>query len=128
MKALSIQQPWAWLIVNGYKDIENRDWPTRYRGPVLIHAGKKIDTLALTWLKQHEARILPPGIAVPLNLDTGGVVGRATIADCVTASPSKWFEGKYGFVLADAARLPLQPLRGQLGLFEVPSSLGVSAP
>ena len=37
-KALSIQQPWAWLIVNDHKDIENRDWRTHYRGPVLIHA------------------------------------------------------------------------------------------
>ncbi len=43
MKALSIMQPWAWLIVNGHKDIENRNWPTRFRGPVYIHAGKKID-------------------------------------------------------------------------------------
>ncbi len=37
---LSIRQPWAWLIVNGYKDIENRTWSTRFRGKVLIHAGK----------------------------------------------------------------------------------------
>lgn len=40
MKALSIRQPWAWLIVNGFKDIENRSWHTKYRGPVLIHASK----------------------------------------------------------------------------------------
>ncbi|MEI3544750.1 MAG: ASCH domain-containing protein [Alphaproteobacteria bacterium] len=40
---LSIRQPWAWLIVNGYKDIENRTWPTHFRGKVLIHAGKKWD-------------------------------------------------------------------------------------
>lgn len=39
MKALSIRQPYAWLIVNGFKDIENRDWPTKFRGRVLIHAG-----------------------------------------------------------------------------------------
>lgn len=40
MKALSIRQPWAWLIVNGFKDIENRSWDTKYRGLVLIHASK----------------------------------------------------------------------------------------
>ncbi|WP_234838619.1 ASCH domain-containing protein [Sinorhizobium meliloti] len=44
--AISIMQPWAWLIVNGHKDIENRDWPTKSRGPVAIHAGKKVDTSA----------------------------------------------------------------------------------
>jgi hypothetical protein len=40
MKALSIRQPWAWLILNAGKDIENRDWLTRFRGPFLIHASK----------------------------------------------------------------------------------------
>ena len=37
---LSIRQPWAWLILNAGKDIENREWPTRFRGRVLIHASK----------------------------------------------------------------------------------------
>lgn len=38
--ALSIRQPWAWLIIHGGKDIENRTWPTRFRGRVAVHAGK----------------------------------------------------------------------------------------
>ena len=45
MKALSIRQPWAELIVAGLKDIENRTWRTDYRGPVLIHAGMKIEPI-----------------------------------------------------------------------------------
>ena len=40
--ALSIRQPWAWLIVNGYKDIENRDWPTKFRGRMLVHAPRRV--------------------------------------------------------------------------------------
>lgn len=40
MKALSIQQPWAWAIVKRDKRVENRTWPTTYRGPVLIHASQ----------------------------------------------------------------------------------------
>jgi hypothetical protein len=40
MKALSIRQPWAWLIVKGYKDIENRTWATKLRGRVFVHASK----------------------------------------------------------------------------------------
>ena len=55
VKALSIQQPWAWLIVNGHKDIENRDWRTNFRGPVAIHAGKKIETYQ-TLHKQYPQR------------------------------------------------------------------------
>ncbi len=31
-RALSLKQPWAWLVVKGYKDIENRSWSTNHRG------------------------------------------------------------------------------------------------
>jgi hypothetical protein len=45
LKAISIRQPWAWLIVNGYKDVENRIWAANVRGRVLIHVGaSKSDT------------------------------------------------------------------------------------
>ena len=47
LKALSIRQPWAWLIVNGFKDVENRNWRTHWRGRLLIHASKGM-TLAGT--------------------------------------------------------------------------------
>ena len=40
MKAISIKQPWAWLIANGYMTVENRKWYTGHRGDLLIHAGK----------------------------------------------------------------------------------------
>ena len=41
MKALSIWQPWASLIVLGYKKIETRSWSTNYRGQIVIHAAKR---------------------------------------------------------------------------------------
>lgn len=40
-KALSIQQPWAWLIISGNKLVENRTWSTDWRGTLAVHAGKK---------------------------------------------------------------------------------------
>jgi hypothetical protein len=46
MKIITIRQPWAHLIVNGSKNIENRTWPTSYRGPVLIHASLNINRKA----------------------------------------------------------------------------------
>jgi hypothetical protein len=42
--ALSVRQPWADLIMGGWKPVENRTWTTDYRGPVIIHAGKTWDT------------------------------------------------------------------------------------
>mgnify|MGYP001114609934 CR=1 FL=1 len=40
MKALSIRQPWAWLIVHAGKNIENRSWRSHYHGRFLVHAAK----------------------------------------------------------------------------------------
>jgi hypothetical protein len=42
MKTLTVRQPWASLIVTGAKDVENRSWPTSYRGTLLIHAGVRL--------------------------------------------------------------------------------------
>lgn len=118
MKALSIQQPWAWLIVNGYKDIENRDWPTKLRGRFAVHAGKKMDTAGYEYVKREF-----PDVPLPTQFKTGGVIGFAEVVDCVTASDSRWFSGVYGFALRNAAPCTPFPLRGQLGFFDVPDAL-----
>ena len=43
MKVLSVRQPWAWAIIHGGKDVENRNWDTKFRGRLAIHAGKQFD-------------------------------------------------------------------------------------
>lgn len=43
LRALTIRQPWAWAIIHGGKDIENRSWNTKHRGPLVIHAGMGFD-------------------------------------------------------------------------------------
>jgi hypothetical protein len=117
MKALSIRQPWAWLIVNGLKDIENRDWTTNYRGFLLIHAGKKRDK-QFPWGKFEQAERQMPQ---PGEYELGGIVGYVTLSAVVTSSKSHWFSGKYGFVLTKAATVPFITLSGRLGLFDVPT-------
>ena len=52
-------------------------------------------------------------------LARGGIVGQATILDCVDHHSSEWFTGLYGFVMADAKPVPFIPCRGSLGFFEV---------
>lgn len=124
MKALSIRQPWAWLIVNGFKDIENRDWPTRLRDPIMIHASKGmtrdeyedcLDACHMVSLTKP----FPAGTRFPAfsALERGGIVGIAEIADCVTASESPWFFGRYGFVIRNGRPLPFTPCKGALGFF-----------
>lgn len=131
IKVLSIQHPWAWFIVNGYKDIENRSWYTNYRGPVLIHAGKKFDEDGWEYIKkcfkdlatkEQKERFYGAGSITPRQImeTLGGIVGYAEITDCVKQSKSPWFFGEFGFVLKDARPLPFYPCRGQLGFFHSP--------
>lgn len=120
MKALSIRQPWAWAIVRAGKRVENRTWPTPHRGPLLLHAAAGLGR------DEYERaaaviRDLAPAARLPAfgALERGGIVGRCHLVDCVRASPSPWFCGPVGLVLAEVEALPFTPLRGQLGLFEV---------
>lgn len=125
MLALSIRQPWAWLIVSGFKNIENRDWPTGYRGRFLVHASKTMTrsdwfacTLFLNGFSWGPSVIAQ--LPEPDHLQFGGIIGEATLLDCVRSHSSDWFCGEYGFVLADARPLPFTPGRGRLGFFTCP--------
>ena len=74
-------------------------------------AGKKL-SLRLAHYKGEKDGIV-------LGLPRGGVVGSVEIVNCVTASNSRWFSGKYGFVLRDPRPLPFTPWSGLLGFFDV---------
>lgn len=122
MKALSIRQPWAWLIVNGHKPVENRTWESLYRGPILIHAGQAMTRadyeacwffIAGDMRITHVTNLLPQ----PEDLPRGGIVGRADLTGCVREHASPWFCGPFGFELANVRPLPFAPLKGALGLF-----------
>lgn len=112
VKCLSVKQPYAWLIVNGFKDIENRTWNTKFRGKIYIHASKTVDLIGVEWINDNF-----PEVELPKNYDLGCIVGYTTITDCVTSHKSKWFEGTYGFVLKDSSTIKPIPYKGQLGIF-----------
>jgi len=114
MKAITLRQPWASLVAQGYKDIENRSWRTNFRGQVLIHAGKGMDK----WGKDEIARF---GIDLPWDpaeLPRGGIIGVMTITDCVEKYPSRWFWGPYGFVITDVRPVEFYPCKGALSFWE----------
>lgn len=134
MKALSIKQPWAELIIAGIKDVENRTWGTSYRGPLLIHAGKVADS---RWLDAdwRDALGLPPkavthlehvGVKDGLPMALGGIIGCVELIDVRKpfrgrVAYRQWHEyGMTGWYLKNPQRFdqPI-PWRGQLGLFDV---------
>lgn len=133
MKALSIRQPWAWLIVNGHKPVENRTWSTGHRGSTLIQAalGMSLDEYndCLAFIRSrasiaHIADLVP----LPSDLDRGGIVGQARLVDCVKSHDSAFFTGPFGFVMCDPKVLPFRPWRGQLQFFELPDESPEPAP
>lgn len=72
MKVITIKQPWATLIAEGYKEYEFRTWKTKYRGDILIHAGKGIDKKVMERFKYLD-----------LEYPTGKIIAKASITDCV---------------------------------------------
>jgi len=132
MKAISIRQPWAWLIVHAGKDIENRTWATRYRGPVLIHAAKGMtrEEWEDAWTFAQGSGASPKALTAGVTRDTiarGGFVGIADLTDCrgpALAHLSRWhIPGCFGFALANVRLLPFTPYKGSLGLFDVPEGI-----
>jgi len=122
MKTLSIRQPWAWLIATGYKDIENRSWPTDFRGRIYIHASRTLDRSGLVAIISYHMNIsqdVQDALSHKTQWEHGVIIGEVGIVDCVTQSSSPWFTGPYGFVLANPV-LYDEPIscKGKLGLFE----------
>lgn len=121
MQCLSIRQPWSWLICNGHKDIENRTWPTKFRGRIYVHAGKRFDEGAIEWLINKGFPAFKMRPLYSEVMPRGALVGEVDIVDCVQESASPWFVGPYGFVLANpiAYDTPI-PCKGWLRFFDVP--------
>lgn len=124
MKALTVKQPWAWAIIHGGKDIENRSQRTNYRGELYIHAGKGEDPGAFgfpplrTVIQTHN----------PV-LQRGEVLGTVTLIGCHHSSLcgdscSEWAEdGYWHWELADPRAIPHPyPATGKLGLWELEPS------
>ena len=121
--ALSIRQPWAWLIAAGYKDFENRTWLTRFRGEFYIHASKTPDDVTLEEIARHPIyrKALKFVDLSKAELNYGGIIGRARLVDCIkTPRPTSiWFEGPYGFKIQDAGLIKFIPYMGRQNFFPV---------
>lgn len=152
MKALTVQQPWAWAIVHGGKDVENRTQTWSYRGPLAIHAGLRWSTLERrgngVWVHlttaMREADLPMPWARAAFTF--GAILGVVDLVDVHRSRPrrypmsgppveacceSPWAEARLGQP-GDVVHLvlenprPLQvpvPCRGALGLWTVPSGV-----
>jgi len=135
MRALTILQPWADLIMSGEKRVENRTWPTKYRGRLYIHAGKSREAL-VTKDVDGQAVCIRTGKRVE-DLRFGFVVGVAVLLDCIpieelrgNSTPAKYpelqshpyAEGPWCWVLAERPTpIGPWPYKGAQGLFDINS-------
>ena len=130
MKVITIKQPFASLIANGIKEYEFRTWKTKYRGELLIHAGKGIDKIAM---KKFEY----------LNLDypSGCIIAKVNLVDCIKIDDNarkilkeknplvyshiindKEWNG-YALKLENVEKITPIKINGQLGLWNYDSTM-----
>jgi hypothetical protein len=147
-KALSLTAPWPWIILNLGKRLENRDWPTAFRGPFLLHCSKGMTKAA--WYAAHDfvadfdpeaaARIPKPDDPA---LSRGCIVARAELVGLVAPGwklrrrevprpdwenkQRRWYMGSYGFMLAHVRPTAHVPAKGALGFWTVPPELARQA-
>ncbi len=140
-KCITIKQPWASLIVEGIKDIENRTWKTNFRGRALVHAAAKPANIKYEIEGQASIKEIQMFSALGRAEEDdlfGCIIGSVEIVDCVINHPSIWAEktihktywenGKhylekvkpiYNWVLANPIKFPEPiPMKGKLSFWE----------
>ena len=130
---LSVRQPWAWAIIYGGKDVENRTWSTLYRGRLWIHAsGREIaddvefvtELVAKGWRGREETA--PDALARAVEHyreagTRGAIIGSVTLVDVrrYEEPVDVWAHGPFGWLLRDPRPCDPWPMPGRLGLWRV---------
>jgi hypothetical protein len=114
---LTVKQPWAWAIIHAGKDVENRSRPIRYRGQLLIQAGKGHAAEGDAWLRRHD-------IEPPADLPRGFIIGAVQVVGSTRTSTSRWaMRNHHHWLLAEQTpATTLLPCRGTLNLFRAPAN------
>ncbi|MBO6638903.1 MAG: hypothetical protein JJ920_11730 [Roseitalea sp.] len=119
--ALSVRQPWAWAIMHGGKDIENRTAGSIRAGRmdcrrICIHAASGMRQSEYRWAVHKLAEV---GVTAPAPdaLVRGAIIGTVDVVDIVTESDSPWFGGPCGLVLENPEAIEPVPAKGTLGYF-----------
>lgn len=143
MKTITIKNPWAYLICSGEKNIENRTWPTKFRGRVLVHASANPVKNFPNPLNVEQWNSLSPDQKLLLRsniLTNSAIIGSVEIVDCTANHESIWAQHSakkwkkngefidevevpvYNWVLADPVLFakPILNVKGRLSFWEYP--------
>lgn len=109
---LTVHQPWATWIVEGWKDVENRTWSTNYRGRLWIHAGKTWDAGAFDWARQTFGKEADDHIKPESEYPRGAIIGHVELCQITTATDNPWWTGSFGWLLTEPVATEPEPKRG----------------
>ena len=137
MWVLTLKQPWAWMVIHGTKDVENRSWVNAIleglvarREPFAVHAGRAMSTAyymeAVWYAKGQDPAIVVP---YPQELVFGAILG--TVVPAKIYSPEDWdvqrrwhMKDQYGWQLEERTPLPRYvPAKGKQGFWTVDDEL-----
>lgn len=137
-RCISLWQPWASAVALGLKTIETRNWETKYRGLIAIHA-------ALQWSKPqqqffHQLRTICPTLQSLGNKPPlGAIVAVARIADCkmsvevfqsagsINQALGDYTHGRFAWLLSDITPIVPLPYKGRQGMFSLPALIAQRA-
>lgn len=140
MKTITIKNPWAYLICSGEKNIENRTWPTKFRGRVLVHASAKPIVVknpknVFTYAQFESLSIDQRLLVKSTYLTNSAIIGSVEIVDCTVNYESIWAEKTdasdllspviFNWVLANPVLFakPITNVKGRLSFWEYPIEL-----
>jgi hypothetical protein len=131
MRVLTVRPPWSWAIAEAGKDVENRTWSTRYRGPLAIHAGRSVDRSAFARVEELAGRSVPRDVVGGFVVAVVDLVDVHAPSDCWqhgVGGCSSWAEsGAFHWVLSNVRPLrsegddPGFGMQGSLGLRRLPA-------
>lgn len=128
VKCITVKNPWAAAIMLGLKDVENRTFKVRYKGPLLIHASRSFDRNAAT--HPRLGRHFHNSYVTDLAEQRGVILGFVELKDCqrIEDVQLEWAEGPVCWLLGRSMIFPEPiPYRGALGLYDVPDELVLEA-
>jgi activating signal cointegrator 1 len=131
MKALTLYQPWAQLVIDGHKKLETRPMRINHRGDLLIHAAKKFNysDLELCYQDEYFNRCIPE----PTKLITGALLGIVTVDGCYRIDETtkqtltkqeltfgEYRTGRYAWLLRNVRKFekPIYGVSGSQGLWD----------
>ena len=124
MKIITLKQPWATLIAEGYKDYEFRTWNTKYRGEILIHAGIAIDKPAMKKFEylnlEYPISKIVTKVTIVDTIKLNSDIAKKILTKTNTYDENNYNRDDYAWQLTNVQKINSDPIiKGQLSIWNI---------